>query len=300
MARELRDVVVGVDGSEPSRRALDRALRMGQESGRTVRVVYAFEVPPLVVGLGPEYLYDAEVSTAEARVAATLRLEEEVRRGLARRRSSSRVLVRPVAVEGPTGPVLVEQSKDAAVLVLGTRAHGRVASMIGAAVPHALHHAACPVLVVPRGATAGAPFGKVVVGFDGSDSSRSALRWALHWAAREGAPLTVLHAGESSSFEASERWRREVQLALPGTPLDHVTVRSVGGRADASLLAAAGQQDLLVVGSRGTGGFTGLLLGSVSAYCVAHPIATLAVVRAGAEQLDDVERELDDCANGTC
>jgi nucleotide-binding universal stress UspA family protein len=141
--------------------------------------------------------------------------------------------------------------------------------------------------------------GRIVVGVDGSETSRRALRWALDEAKLRGDDLTAVNAWhypyagatelaamvqavppETAQAEARgilEAAAREV--AQPGDPeADLVTV--CGGPASVLVEQAKGA-DLLVVGSRGLGGFAGLLLGSVSHQVTHHAPCPVVVVPAG-------------------
>lgn len=278
--QQTREVVVGVDGSEASRRALDRGLRFGHAAGRVVRAVHVWQLPsPQTVGLDPGYLYDVAQATEDAEKAASELLEHEIQAALARRGGQGPVRVQAVSVEGVVGPTLVEQSAEAAVLVLGTRGHHRLVGMLGSATSHALHHGRCPVVVVPETVLDGQPFRKVVVGFDDSPSARAALAWAVDIAGADEAELRVVHAAPDGALrEEREAWQQRVADCLPEGLAWRFSV--VDRKPEAALPAAVGPQDLLVLGSRGTGTMRGLLLGSVSAHCVAHPTATVAVLPA--------------------
>jgi nucleotide-binding universal stress UspA family protein len=139
---------------------------------------------------------------------------------------------------------------------------------------------------------------KLVVGVDGSDSSRAALRWAYDVALQHGSELTVLSAwrpvppppgGMSSTFAVSddadpaapaEQALLEVITAEIGDdPAVIVRPQLQMGRAAKVLIEASATADLLVVGSRGIGGFAGMLLGSVSQHVAAHAACTVVVVR---------------------
>lgn len=139
---------------------------------------------------------------------------------------------------------------------------------------------------------------RIVVGVDGSDASRRALRWAVDEARLRHADLHVVHAsaepfvaphgpsipGLVRAVQAVDgRPERVLEASLAGVLDGDVPVRReiIAGPAAPALLAAAQDADLLVVGSRGRGGFTGLLLGSVSQQCVAHAPCPVVVVRAG-------------------
>lgn len=132
---------------------------------------------------------------------------------------------------------------------------------------------------------------EVVVGVDGSPGAERALRWAAAEADRAGARLTLVEAWSPTGFtdnalvgEAPERPGAGVAAAsarrAAGTH-PHLTVRErVEDRAPVPALLAAGDwADLLVVGSRGYGGFRGLLLGSVGQHCLVHARCPVAIVR---------------------
>jgi nucleotide-binding universal stress UspA family protein len=142
-------------------------------------------------------------------------------------------------------------------------------------------------------AAAGTP-PTIVVGVDGSDSSKLALEWAARQAKLTGAPLNVVTTWEfpptlgwappyPSDFDpnadATEALRATVHDVLgsdPGVPLQ-LTVTE--GHPSFVLTEAAKGAGLLVVGSRGHGAFAGMLLGSVSEYCAAHASCPVVVVR---------------------
>ncbi|MFB7945527.1 universal stress protein [Kitasatospora phosalacinea] len=135
---------------------------------------------------------------------------------------------------------------------------------------------------------------RIVVGVDGSPSSVEALRWAVGQAHAVGADVEAvtswLHPSapgwsghpDSEEFGAGVA-RRTLDNAVAevsgsGLPV-RIAARVVRGGAVAALLAAARGADLLVVGSRGFGGFTGALLGSVGQHCVQHAPCPVVVVR---------------------
>jgi nucleotide-binding universal stress UspA family protein len=138
---------------------------------------------------------------------------------------------------------------------------------------------------------------RIVVGIDGSDTSRQALAWAVREAGTHGGrveAVTTWHlpypemypygvaAGEDK--ELHERQAREVlDGVVDGTdtaglaePVERIVAC---GHPASTLVDMAKGADLLVVGSRGRGGFAGLLLGSVSTYCVHHAACPVLVVR---------------------
>jgi nucleotide-binding universal stress UspA family protein len=138
----------------------------------------------------------------------------------------------------------------------------------------------------------------IVVGLDGSAHSERTLAWAVAEAAARKAPLTVLavhevasnywtgHRGiypgdqpelEKMRLAAQEMTQKAVHQAGERGPAS-VTVRAVSGLAAVELIGASGEADLVVVGSRGGGGFAKLMLGSVSSQVVHHAHCPVAVI----------------------
>ena len=140
--------------------------------------------------------------------------------------------------------------------------------------------------------------GGIVVGYDGSDASREAIRWAVEEGRLRRCPVHVLRAWQISTAPKPASYRPGVvpSLAeyeqavlddLAGDIFRHcgdtsdVDVRrhAVHRTSTKALLEAAEHADLLVVGSRGAGGFAGLLLGSTSEQIVRHAPCPVVVVR---------------------
>ena len=140
----------------------------------------------------------------------------------------------------------------------------------------------------------------IIVGIDGSDHSRNALEWAMKEALIRHAPLTVISvhpviagfSGRAVAYptddaladQARETAREEVdktlaQLGGPGP--ETVTVQGVSGFPAEVLITAGRDADMLVVGSRGTGGFSRLLLGSVSTQVTHHAHCPVVVIPSG-------------------
>ncbi len=138
----------------------------------------------------------------------------------------------------------------------------------------------------------------IVVGVDGSGDSRQALAWAVKHAALEHEPLTVLtvHEVAVSAWTGNpivygedrpeeEKVQQAAQEAVDktindlGVRPDSVTVRAISGRPAQALVEASQDADLVVVGSRGAGGFGALLTGSVALQVVSHAACPVVVVR---------------------
>lgn len=140
---------------------------------------------------------------------------------------------------------------------------------------------------------------RIVVGVDGSSESREALRWTLEEARLRDATVRAVHAwgnpflftpgfGPPEDFEfpalheAAEKLLSSTVAEVAGENPD-VEIEEVAGEGPAAsvLVEQAKGADLLVVGSRGHGGFVGLLLGSVSQQCAHHAPCPVVIVRGG-------------------
>ena len=133
--------------------------------------------------------------------------------------------------------------------------------------------------------------GRVIVGADGSEDSRRAIRWAAEEAKFRGAVLEVVHAwtllgqpddgtfnpnyGEDDARQFLDGELQAVGDSLEGVDVERTVVCDLGAPA---LIDAGKRADLLVVGSRGRGGFRGLLLGSVSSQVVQHAPCAVAII----------------------
>jgi nucleotide-binding universal stress UspA family protein len=145
---------------------------------------------------------------------------------------------------------------------------------------------------------------RIAVGVDGSPSSVEALRWAIQQAALTGAAVDAVVAWHYPAVTGGYGWApgsmgsggdfqeiagKTLADAISSSldPASHVRVRScvVEGNPAQVLLDAAAGADLLVVGSRGHGGFAEALLGSVSQHCVHHSTCPVVVIRGQASPL---------------
>lgn len=139
---------------------------------------------------------------------------------------------------------------------------------------------------------------RIVVGIDGSDHAKEALRWALEEARLRGATLRVVNAWTAPVYvgyaavsgavldpalfkdAADEQIETAVKEILGDATDVPVERKTVEGTAASVLVEEAEGADLLVVGSRGHGGFAGLLLGSVSQQCAQHSLCPVVIVHA--------------------
>ncbi|MGI5238966.1 universal stress protein [Dactylosporangium sp. CA-139066] len=287
-------VVVGVDGSPESLAAVDWAAGDAGRRGCRLRVVHALQWPaglyaPLGAPVPP--LYETTVREATQRI-----LDEAV----ARARAAAPGI--EVATDLPVGhpaAALLEESRQAVAVVVGSRGLGGFTGLLlGSVGAELAGHAACPLVVVRHTVRpAGPEAGRVIVGIDGSHDARSALRFAFEQASYRGCAVTAVHAyqwppttgpGEMLPLVYDPaQLRDEERLAVAesmsgwGEQYPDVDVRQtvVRGRPAAVLTELSAGAELLVVGSRGRGGFTGLLLGSVSQAAVHHAACPVVVAR---------------------
>ncbi|WP_380164902.1 universal stress protein [Jannaschia sp. R86511] len=306
-------VVVGVDGSPEAARAVGWALSYARDAGLGLHLVHAYggggaaalrqELAAQGAAAGhaavarrtlDEALADAR---AQAGPAGSTGPAADGEAGTAEG-SGHEVPVDGALHLGSAAGALREASRTAALVVVGSRGHGGLTGLLlgSVAVPVSAH-AACPVVVVrgtePLTAAAAAP---VVVGVDGSGESTQAVGFALAEAQRHGCPLHVVMAWDElwigapelqapipTAAELQEDAVRMVSETLAGWsdvyPDVRVTRVVERGRAAPVLLREAVGARLVVVGSRGRGGFGGLLLGSTSQTLLHRSPVDVAVVR---------------------
>ncbi|BBY15043.1 universal stress protein [Mycolicibacterium litorale] len=291
MSSALRPgIVVAVDGSASS----DAALRW------SAREAVLHRIPLLLVHV---LSTDVTAAWATAVPAALLPLEyfqgrEEQARGVlaeaeALVKDAGATLVTTKFVHAAPVPALVEASTEAEMVVAGTRGNGAVKRLLlGSVSTGLLYHARCPVAVVGADTVLDRPDAPVVVGVDGSRASEQALGIAFDEASLRGVDLVALHSwsDRSESLHPYVNWegvraQAEETLAISlagfGERYPDVTVHRevVFDRPAEHLLERSESAQLLVVGSRGRGGFAGMLLGSVSAAVVQAAGAPVIVAR---------------------
>jgi len=282
----MSGIVVGVDGSSESIAALRFAVDEGVLRQTDVLALYALEVPTLpwpgltgLVGTALEEANRVFNHAIEEAFGGTVPATPFARR----------------VVEKAPAEALVEAAADADLLVVGSRGHGGFAGLLlGSVGQQVAHHAACPVAIVREGLAG--KLGAVLVGVDGSESSKDALRWADEEARLRAVPLVALHAW-APAFQVGpglipmplpvETLKADVEAFLDAVVVEvlgaeravEVERRLVETPAAFGLVRAAAAGDLLVVGSRGHGGFAGLLLGSVSQQAASHAPCPVVIVR---------------------
>jgi nucleotide-binding universal stress UspA family protein len=285
------EIIVGVDGSPASRTALRWAATdaVRRTSERVVVHVYDWRVVGARAPIG-----GASAADARSRAAA---LGESA--GAAARSFAPGVNVRGEAVLGSTGPTLVSASANAGLVVVGSRGHGGFASLLlGSVSQQVATHAAGPVVVV-RGRPDIAA-GPIVVGVDGSQAANHALGVGFEEAVARGTSVVAIRvytpaqppwgadvAPHVEDWEERKAYEHQILLddiAQWKDKYPDVAVEAVvtAGHPAEVLTGVSSTAQLVVVGTRGHGGFTGLLLGSVGLQLLHHADSPVLIAR-GAE-----------------
>ena len=286
----IERVVVGVDGGSHSLTALKWAIFEAQRRGCPLHVVTCGEVPVLseAGGLGSAVFTNTFLDSMEKYLLDV----NGTAVGKARAAAPTIVVTGETVLGSPAYALssLVSQNE---ILVVGATNHpGRMTDLLGSVATVATHRAKGPTVAV-RGVGASSRLDRVVVGVDGSENSVKALRWAVVEARLSGADLMIVHAWNDPNFDseltmidtraAAQRAGQAVldqACALVETldPLASTTAALVEGHPAKSVIEAASPADLVVVGSRGRGGFRALLLGSVSRLVLEHAPCSVVVI----------------------
>jgi nucleotide-binding universal stress UspA family protein len=272
-------IVVGVDGSEPSLRAVDWAADEAAVRGVPLRLVYAslwerYEGVSLAADLGrpsDQLMAEEIVATAERR---------------ARRRQADVKIFTDVLPEEPEY-ALVRESRMASAVVLGSRGRsGMAEALVGSVSVTVAGHAHCPVIVL-RGSddnqARSGVHGRIAVGVGENAESAAAVRFALDEARLRGVPLDAVRAWRCPAHESLDNGRLSgeaaLEAALQDAPADvQVHRRTFEGPARQVLSALSTGADLLVVGARRREGHYGLQLGRVAHAVLHHSACPVAVV----------------------
>ncbi|KSW14011.1 universal stress protein [Cellulomonas sp. B6] len=300
MTRE-HEILVGVDGSTASLHALRWAAAEARTRALGLRVLVAYSLPSFTAAsLDGGY---AALDDETIRVGAQSVLDEALGE-----LGDPGVPVHGRVVTGDAAAALVEESRRVELAVVGTRGRGGFADRLLGTVSSALPaHGWCPTVVVPLRGDDGHPLPdgevpplrpvrRIVVGVDGSAAAEAALRAAIREAHAWGAELFAVSGVPIASMAGALAWlpaavdheqvlgdvREGLDVVVDRALADHpgVTVqrRVLDGTGAELLTEFSDATDLLVVGSRGRGGFAGLLLGSTSQAVLHHARCPVMVV----------------------
>lgn len=284
------DVVAALDSSSHDLAVATWAAAEADRSGCTLRLVSVVEAG---LQLAPyEALAAGSPSLSEQIDADTRRHLDTVAEAVGGTHPGVKVVTE--VLWGSAAAGLVEASRNAQLMVLGSPALAGIGSVV---VP-AMAHAHCPVVIVPEGSPTARPR-RAVVGVDGSEPARRALELALSmvdpdegrvtcvvaWRTEVEAEVLLTYMQAESVPAIDERYatmlHEVVDEVAPAHPGVEVTAVVRHGNTAKALLDVADEvdADVVVVGSRGHGGFAGLLLGSVSRRVAAHSERPVVVVR---------------------
>ena len=276
-----RTIVVGYDGSADADRGLDWAIEHARPRGLGIEVISS----------SGDLSYLPERTSSEAEAMARGWADQAA----ARLEGSGLTDWHTRCSEGKAVPDLLEASREASMVAIGARGHGVLAGfVIGSVSQHVTRHASCPVAVVRGSRDPNAR--RVVVGVAGSPDDQRTLAFAFDVAQVQGATVVAVHGRDVSAVNgpwdvdvspavADEMARAERLLAeavagvkqeYPDVPVELAPMPLPAAQA---LASASTRASLVVVGTRGRGGFVGLLLGSVSSTALQHAECTVVVAR---------------------
>jgi nucleotide-binding universal stress UspA family protein len=291
-----RTIVVGVDGSAGSDQAVLWATNLAAQRTLGIHIVHGLRNTAPYYGVGIAET-GADIDVLREDGARILREAVTLVHG-----TDENV---PTTTDMPFGPpasLLTELSRTVPMIVIGHTGDGGFSGMLlGSTAAAVVSHARCPVLVVRgRFGPPGTPDGPVVVGVDGSPVSEQAVAAAFDEASARGVPLVALHGwcdGNADSGYRTNRYFADWDSIKDGEALilaerlagwqekyPDVEVRRelVQDQPRHALLERSATAQLVVVGSRGRGGFRGMLLGSTSQALVQHAQCPVLVVRSRA------------------
>ncbi|MCE7004676.1 universal stress protein [Kibdelosporangium philippinense] len=284
-----KPIVVGIDGSDSAQHAVRWAAEEAASRKAPLRLVHACMVvsqyTPVTL---PKSVSDVLADEGREWLRSASQIATE---------TAPEVEVSRILEHGDAASALLEESATAQLMVLGSRGLGGFTGLlVGSVATKVAQRGVCPVVVV-RGEETDRTGKPIVVGVDGSPASEAAIGFAYEQAARLGASLVAVHAWSDMlpasafamvphAFEWPEIQARELEVLserlagwqekYPDVNVDRIVAQD---RPAHSLLEQAGDAQLVVVGSRGRGGLTGLLLGSTSQALLHHAPCPVAVVR---------------------
>lgn len=261
--------IIGVDGSAHSRAALRWGLERAAERGAAVELLHVAD---------DSFLSESVAFLSEAQQASEQMLANEIE--VARSEFGFAGEISGTAVVGHPIAEVEAASKRAELIILGAHSGGRFAgSVFGTRAVKIAAVAHCPVAVIPAEAETATP--GIVVGVDGSESSKRAIAFAAAEASRKRVPLIAVYAWMPPLTPGLEYLWSEELVETQQAAAEEAIAIGVAGLAESypdlevqrkiiqappvtALLQVAEGAEMLVVGSRGRGGISRLLLGSVS------------------------------------
>lgn len=275
--------IVGLDGSSDASAALRWAVHIARSRRERVAPICAWHLPLTISVLAGRRAVDVD------RMGLRSEAEFVANEAILALRDDGDVVDEPIVVEGHPGPVLLDCAGRDRVVVVGRRGVSALQHRIlGSVSQHLATHSSGPVVVVPDTWTS-TECNKIVVGFDGSEHARAALRWALA-IAPEAADVTALIGVDVIPWLkpelVEERYPDEVRAAQKrmlaaadqADPTRRAERRIVLHGPHQALGDAARDADLIVVGPRGVGAVARVFLGSITTWLLHSAPCPVAVV----------------------
>ena len=298
MASLENTVVVGVDGSAASTGAVAYAANTAATRGIPLLLVTSYTMPAAMFAEGmvpPQPVYDELERECHPIIESARATAQKI---------APEIQIGHAVVEGNPAQVLIDYSRKAKLIVLGSRGLGGIKGMVLGSVSAAVaSHAFCPVVVTRTDTDQPDSTGPVVVGIDGSEISARATDWAFAEASARGAELIAVHTWMDPQVQAAaagialtdddwsqleEQQHQTLAERLAGfadrVPDVNVTRYVTRDRAVRALVEQSEGAQLVVVGSHGRGGFAGMVLGSTSRALLQAAPCPVMVVRPEAHE----------------
>jgi len=299
-------VMLAFDGSPGAEAARDLVAHLPWPAGTAISVVAALERGPALFGVRDFAVTPRDADEAEEMLVAEL--QDSLRQAAVPLRAASRIVDTKV-VRGRAASALIEEAAalQPDLLVIGTRGHGPLASvLLGSVSTEVVDHAPCPVLVAR-----GPEIHGLVVAVDGSESAQRAVATLSRWPVLRSMPARVVSvavpppvwaASVEATFYPSWVQLRESAVDALRDELAQVATRACEeltragfavavdlreGDPAAQLIdaAAEAQADLIVIGSRGLSALPRLVLGSVARSVLLHAPVSVLVIREAKERI---------------
>ncbi len=285
MNEQEHDVVVGIDGSDEARHALEWAMAK-QELFGPVTPLLAYPITAFTNGVG--------IPSIEAEMVQAMQEAAEARMKIAVE-GFPELAGRAMVVPSHPGSALVRAARGSKLLVVGTRRRSTlVETLFGSVGSYCAKHATVPVAVITESCEISSGINEAVVGVDGSPNSAKALDWALRHVDASGRVIAV-GCWDLNPLVEAPNWDRALEAATAVHVEDTIAeLKAVVGADAASwptletrvqrgdprlvLPTLAATADLLVVGARGHRGVPHLLLGSATTSLLHHPAGPTVVV----------------------
>ncbi len=254
-----KPLVVGIDGTPAAEVAIKWAAAEAASLDTQLRLIHAV-VPGSKASTAADVVYDsiALAHQVAPEVAVDSRLES-----------------------GAPSTILVKASGESELVVIGSRGLGvMLGALVGSIGLDLAANARCPVIVVRPDLSA--PGDHVLIGYDGSSASDTAIDFGLDYARRHDLAVRVV-AAQPPGTELHRITEDELRDAVHTRGGHHAELVQITGHPAEHILRLSADANLIVLGARGRGGFAGMLIGSVSQTVLHHAETPVAIIPAAAQ-----------------